>query len=303
MRHVVRVALAAVTLALAAAPAGAQKASAEAAPLKKTPSSDAAPPKSDATPPKKTVESSDPIPRRGFNVVLLVGDVMGPGYPKPIPDAALKALSDMRDFLPYKGYNLLDTQWIVGGTSSPAVTRLRGLDNQEYELELRASPLIVPGSVALDPRAMSVRFVLRDLDTGKGAAESGRTPLHPKEVAKSDPAAMETAREIFQLERERTDLDLVAAKGRSQVEVGMKDPDDVRRTEAQLAAVNRRINELKQSLNAANAKAVGRPVIDTSFRMDDGETVVVGTSKMKGGGNALIALLTATSDRPKGSTK
>jgi hypothetical protein len=37
--------------------------------------------------------------------------------------------------------------------------------------------------------------------------------------------------------------------------------------------------------------------------MDNGETVIVGTSKMKGGSNALIALLTATSDRPKASTK
>ena len=44
-------------------------------------------------------------------------------------------------------------------------------------------------------------------------------------------------------------------------------------------------------------------MIDTSFRMDDGETVVVGTSKVKGGGKALIALLTATAERAKGSTK
>ena len=107
MRHVVRAVLAAVTFALAAAPADAQKASAEAAPLKKGPSSDA------AAPAKKVLDSSDTIPRRGFNVVLLLGDLQGPGYPKPIPEAALRALSDMRDFLPYKGYNLLDTQWIT----------------------------------------------------------------------------------------------------------------------------------------------------------------------------------------------
>ena len=294
MRNVVRAVLAAVTLALAAAPADAQQAPSEAAPAKKSASSETAPA-------KKILDPSDPTPRRGFNVVLLLGDMQGPGYPKPIPESALKALADMRDFLPYKGYNLLDTQWIVGGTSSPAVTRLRGLDEQEYELELRASPLATP----LDQRAMSVRFVLRDVDTGSNtaAAESGRPPLQAKDVAKSDQASMDIAREIFQLEREKTDLELVATKGRAQVEVGTKDPDDVRRTEAQLGAVNRRINELKQSLSAAKAKAAGRTVIDTSFRMDDGETVVVGTSKVKGGGKALIALLTATSDRPKASAK
>ena len=35
------------------------------------------------------------------------------------------------------------------------------------------------------------------------------------------------------------------------------------------------------------------PMIDTSFTMDVGETVVVGTSRLAGGDKALIALLTA----------
>jgi hypothetical protein len=284
MRHVVRVAIAALTLAVAAAPAGAQQAAADSAP-------------------KKAANAPDPLPRRGFNVVLLVGDMQGPGYPKPIPEAALRALSDMRDFLPYKGYNLLDTQWIVGGTSSPAVTRLRGLDDQDYELELRASPTLLPGTAALDRTGMSVRFVLRDVDTSYGSGEKGRTPL-PKEAGKSDPAAAEISREMFQLERERADLQIQIEHKRRNVEVGVGDPVEVQRLQTQLSAVTQRIQYLKQeSAVAAVAKVSGRAVIDTSFRMDDGETVVVGTSKMKGGGKALIALLTATSDRPKGSAK
>jgi hypothetical protein len=283
MRHVVRVGLTALAVAVAAAPAAAEQAT---APL---------PFKKDAYSP------SDPMPRRGFSVVLLVGDVQGPGYPKPIPEAAMRALADMRDFLPYKGYNLLDTQWIIGGTSSPAVTRLRGLDGQEYELELRASPLLTPGTAAPDPRAMSVRFVLRDVDTS-GGSESGRT-LPSKESGKADPAAAEVAREIFQLERERADLQIQVEHKRRNVEVGVGDPVEVQRIQTQLSAVTRRVQELKQQSLAATAKGSGRAVIDTSFRMDDGETVVVGTSKMKGGSNALIALLTATSDRPKASTK
>ena len=40
-------------------------------------------------------------------------------------------------------------------------------------------------------------------------------------------------------------------------------------------------------------------IIDTSFTMDVGETVVVGTSRVRGGDKALIALLTAV---PKGTT-
>jgi hypothetical protein len=286
MRYAAGAALAVLTLAAVAAPAGAPQSAAP------------------AQTKKESFSPADPLPRRGFNIVLLVGDMQGPGYPKPIPEAAMRALADMRDFLPYKGYSLLDTQWIIGGTSSPAVTRLRGLDGQEYEMELRASPLLTPGTAAPDQHGMSVRFVLRDVDTGTGAgAESGRTPLHPKELAKAEPAAAEVAREIFQLERERTDLQIQVEHKRRNVEVGIGDPVEVQRMQMQLTAVTRRIQDLKQQAGASAAKATGRAVIDTSFRMDNGETVIVGTSKMKGGSNALIALLTATSDRPKASTK
>jgi hypothetical protein len=258
-------------------------------------------PTASAQPPEKSVlnkiTNADPAPRRGFNIVLLVGDMQGTGGQDGVPVAARKALADMKDFLPYKAYRLLDTQWIIlGASGGTAVTRLRGVDDQEYELELRASP-------AMSPTALSVRFQLRDAAEGSAPSGDGsRTPLHPKELAKADQASNEIAREIFQLERERDDLQLLVAKGRRQTEVGIKDPEEVRRQEVQLAAVMKRIADLKQSLSAASSKSQGRTVIDTSFRMDDGETVVVGTSKVKGG-KALIALLTATADRGKASTK
>ncbi len=152
---------------------------------------------------------------------------------------------------------------------------------------------------------MSVRFFLRESSDGyaAGSGDSGRTAFHPKELAKADPVSVEISNQIFQLERERDDLQLQVSKGRKQVEVGTRDPDEVKRQETQLAAVTRRIAELKQSLAATSNKGAGRVVIDTSFRMEEGETVVVGTSKVKGGGKALIALLTATVERSKGSTK
>jgi hypothetical protein len=55
--------------------------------------------------------------------------------------------------------------------------------------------------------------------------------------------------------------------------------------EAQERQVERRV--------AAQARAGNRPVINTSFSMDVGETVVVGTSRLSGNSKALIALLTA----------
>jgi hypothetical protein len=258
----------------------------------------------DAVPAKK-LANPEPTPRRGFNVVLLVGDMQDAAGQDTVPVAARKALSDMRDFLPYKGYRLLDTQWVLASNSGPAITRLRGIDDQEYELELRASPTLQPGPGGISQTGISVRFFLREASDGTPApaGDGSRTALHPKELAKADPVSVEISNQIFQLERERDDLQLLVSKGRKQVEVGTKDPDEVKRQETQLAAVTRRIAELKQSLSVTSSKAAGRAVIDTSFRMDDGETVVVGTSKVKGGGKALIALLTATSDRTKGSSK
>ncbi len=78
--------------------------------------------------------------------------------------------------------------------------------------------------------------------------------------------------------------------------------------EVDLRRTNREIEEMTTRL--AETRAGGRPsarggsesesrnsIIDTSFAMDVGETVVVGTSRLKGGSKALIALLTAVPPR------
>jgi len=252
------------------------------------------------TAPFKKLTNPEPAPRRGFNVVLLLGDMQDASGLDTVPVAARKALADMKDFLPYKGYRLLDTQWVLASNSGPAITRLRGVEDQEFELELRAVSAFQAGPPAPSSTGISVRFFLREGSDGTTAVKGA---LHANELAKTDSGTLEISREIFQLERERDDLQIVINKGRKQVEAGAQDPNEVKRQEAQLAAVTRRIADLKQSLAASSSKASGRAVIDTSFRMDDGETVVVGTSKVKGGGKALIALLTATTDRAKGSTK
>ena len=66
-------------------------------------------------PPQKADEFR-PLPRRGFNVVLLLGDMQDGSGQDTVPDAARKALADMKDFLPYKGYRLLD--YAVGARSN-----------------------------------------------------------------------------------------------------------------------------------------------------------------------------------------
>jgi N-acetylmuramic acid 6-phosphate (MurNAc-6-P) etherase len=73
--------------------------------------------------------------------------------------------------------------------------------------------------------------------------------------------------------------------------------------------VNREIEDLTVRLAEQRAGRAGarntaaatpqarNAIIDTSFTMDVGETVVVGTSRLKGGTKAIIALLTAVPPR------
>jgi hypothetical protein len=248
-----------------------------------------------------SAESAEGSQRQGFSIVLLLGDMQGGDGRDSVPAAAQRALADIKDFLQYKSYRLLDTQWTLCCTGqSSAVTRLRGVEDQEYELELK--------SVADLANRLSVRFILRDGADGKGMgsgtkSDSERTKDMGTSGGASDGGLSVVNKEIFQLERERVDLNLEVTNRRRKVEVGMLDPAELKRVEAQLQAVNQRINtlnQLKQQVTSqpAQSKGSGKTVIDTSFRMDVGETVVVGTSGLKGGNRALIALLTAV-PKPK----
>src|SRR5258708_12035491 len=80
-----------------------------------------------------------PMAPQGFSVVLLLGDMQGGSSQDNVPAAARKALADLKDFLPYKSYRLLDTQWISCCGQSGIVSRLRGADDQDYDLDLSPS--------------------------------------------------------------------------------------------------------------------------------------------------------------------
>jgi hypothetical protein len=172
---------------------------------------------------------------KGFSVVLVEGDIRGGAPNDSVPAAAAKALADLKDFLPYKSYRLIDTQWTLG--SNRVSSRLRGPDGQEYDLTLNtggAAFLVVPALRGTPPSAPAgskdtvviANFVLRD-----AAAVPDRT------------AAL--------------------------VSKGLLSPTHP---------------EVRAARSAS--------LIDTSFRMDIGETVVVGTSRLQGE-KALIVLLTA----------
>ena len=69
------------------------------------------------TPPAMTSSQKRPSERtglpQGFSVVLVLGDIQGTATPDDVPPAARKALVDMRDFLPFKSYRLLDASWVM----------------------------------------------------------------------------------------------------------------------------------------------------------------------------------------------
>lgn len=211
----------------------------------------------------------------GFSVVLVAGDLRAAaGGEDDVPAAARKALADMKDFLPYKSYRLLDAAWVLCCGPGRTMTRLRGPDGQEYELEITATKSPITRN--------AITFVLRDA--------AGTTT---EELA-------EAQARVQDLERQLAD-EARAAQAAGQARSGSSaraatEAAEVRRQE--LVQQRRRVEQAKiravqvRGRSGATISAE-RPIINTSFAMDAGETVVVGTSRLSGGDRALIALLTA----------
>lgn len=197
-----------------------------------------------AQPFKKTVyEGVDTSVIQGFGVALVLGDLQGSASPESLPVGARKALADLRDFLPYKSYRLLDAQWIMccgeargGGIAG----RLRGLDEQTYGFDVQV--------IGTSGSRLSLRFSLRDDTFKKGPAKFGddvAVEIAPKQQQQEKAAADDKPKTV-----------MIPPKG---------------------------------------------SMIDSTFSMDVGETVVIGTSGLKGD-KALIALLTAARRSPSTST-
>jgi len=256
------------------------------------------------TPPGPGRSTRGTVPQ-GFSMVLVLGDIQSAASSDDVPQAARKALTDMKDFLPFKSYRLLDAAWVMccgpmagGGRRSASANApapmlsqqltqmLRGPDEQEYELRL---------SSRMENSQVMVRFTLLGSVTATEAS--------------NDAAQMrQTTRKIADLKDQAALLEKTIQDTRKKVEVGVTSGDNIAKMEVDLRRTNREIEELTTRL--AETRAGGKPtaragsesdnrnsIIDTSFAMNVGETVVVGTSRLKGGSKALIALLTAVPPR------
>jgi len=211
---------------------------------------------------------------QGFSVVLVLGDLQGGATPDNIPPGARAALGDLKDFLPYKSYRVLDTAWILGSTTQlfRAKSRLRGADDQIYEVHLTSSPNGAPPAPSLQ-----MKFVMQDLTGGD-----------PQRNADAMQKEAQAKAELQHLSASRTALEksLQAAEP-------SESADDRRQRQRssreQIRDLTRMIDAIQIGLEGTT---VGQTLIDTSFNMRLGETVVVGTSRVRGD-KALIALLTA----------
>jgi len=232
------------------------------------------PPPSAQTPRPTTPQPAPPAQSRdafrapqGFSVVLVVADLQAATAPDDVPPAARRALTDMKEFLPYKSYKLVDAAWILGQSTGNTTTRLRGPEEQDYEVNLATS--------RGEGVRVSVRFTLRDAGVSEYAVA---------EMA----SVAERQRETEKMERE------ILATRQKLAEARRANQEDVaKELKSQLEAMERRQRSQSAMTYQSKNSSRGRLVIDTSFSMDVGETVVVGTSRLKANSKALIALLTA----------
>jgi hypothetical protein len=229
---------------------------------------------------------------QGFNIVLVVGERQrGTSSTEDLPGGAKRALNDMREFLPYKHYRVLDSQWTsccspeLVRLSMPLAGRLQGVtagtgSASATVLLPRVYAFSLSVSETNEADGIPVRFALR-LDegaSGRGsqAASSDRT----RENRAADiRAEIETLREQIQ-----------TLQGR--IEVGVAPPQDLRPLRDRYAQLERRLSETVHAMSGQGGASGSRAIIDSSFTMKVGETVVVGTSRL-GGDKALIALVTA----------
>lgn len=165
-----------------------------------------------------------------FQIVLLGASTKPNGSPTDLPAGAQKALQDLRDFLPYKSYEMLGTAWFQATQGDMSFGQLTAQGEQIYAYRFRFSKAGIDEQTKL--------FV----DTFMLDRESG-TPRPPSPASEKE-------------------------KGEGQP------------TPSPLAPPAPR----------------SRTVINTSFGLGVGETVVVGTSQLEGSGDALVVLLSAIPD-------
>jgi hypothetical protein len=185
---------------------------------------------------------------RGFSIVLVLGESQGSATATKLNAPIERALADVKELLPYKRFQVLDTLWMAGGKNS--IGRIRGSGGQEYDLVL---------DVIQNGNLFDVRLRLDEPGADPGISQIDRLQI------------------ATDLEEQKSAIERQLAQAREN-----GGPERRQALEQRLASIRKQI---------AIARAMR--LIDSRFEMTRGETVVVGTSRLREGEKALIVLLTA----------
>jgi hypothetical protein len=244
---------------------------------------------------ERRASAFDAIGIHGFSVVLVVGDMQATATANDtVPGAAKKALADMRDFLPYKSYRLLDAEWMLccGGPVGAVSGRVRGPEEQDYSYSLTTT--------GVSDSKITVHFSMREAPAPVAGAFGGRGTAA---AALSDTARADYSRQLYEATKERDEFERQVQELRRKVEVGLAPKEDVHAAQQRFERAMERQGELRRMLGqlrpTTSRASFGnsRSIMDSTFSIAVGETVVIGTSRLKGE-KALIALLTAAA-KPK----
>jgi len=247
---------------------------------------------------ERRTSAFDAIGIHGFSIVLVVGDMQGTaGANDTVPGAAKKALADMRDFLPYKTYRLLDAEWMLccGSSFVGAVSgRVRGPEEQDYSYSLTTN--------GVSDSKITVHFSMREAPTASVAVAGPKAT--PFAASLSDTARAEYSRQLYEATKERDEAERQVQNLKPKVDVGVTPKEDYQAAQMRYERAAERAQELRKMLGEVRSEkartSIGtRSIMDSTFSIAVGETVVIGTSRLKGE-KALIALLTAAG-KPKPS--
>jgi hypothetical protein len=267
-----------------------------------------APPAPEAPPQQSRADRQPSSPStlglQGYSVVLVVGDMQTAGGGDTVPPAARKALTDMQAFLPFKRYQLLDAAWMLccGAYRSSISGRMRGPEEREYAYSI--------DTLSGDEGKLTVRFAMREsassavaaatasaAASAAGSASSGARvgggARGSEPSVSSDALRAEHARQFYEAQKERDEAEIQMQRGRQLYEAGTMNKTDYEATRVRYQQARNRVEELERIFQPARAAGGPRPyLLDSTFSIAVGETVVIGTSRLKGD-QALIALLTA----------
>ena len=220
----------------------------------------------------------------GFSVVLVVGSLQGTAASssESVPESAKKALADMKDFLPYKRYQLLDAAWMLCCLSPNADVsgRVRGPDERDYKYSV--DPINVADG------KLNIRFTIREMREYVSVPGVDATKL-------SDSVRLEHSRQLYDAIRERDEAEVVLRSAKQKFDVGLLPASEMEAATLRSRRAAQRAEDLERLMGGSNqhrASSSGQNIIDSTFAIALGETVVVGTSRLNGD-RALIAILTA----------